>query len=166
VWANPLNWPAGSLNDVINSDTITGGYVKPNTVFLLQNNGVSDSVFFVTAPITVKGSVTVIGKTNPVTGKPPVVAPYVNTDNSSIGDYFEPQGNDTLTLLALVQMALPIPVVSSTQRETTIRSFLIAVSLKILSVLSKHRTCLIPGHMLILIFISRIVNSGIINMMQ
>jgi hypothetical protein len=101
VWANPLNWPAGSLNDVINSDTITGRYVKPNTVFVLQNVGQKDSVFFVTAPITVKGSVTIIGKINPVTGKPPLVAPYINTDNSSIEDYFEPQGNDTLTLKGL-----------------------------------------------------------------
>lgn len=101
VWANPATWPTGSLNDVINSDTNSSGYVKPNTVFVLQNNGTNDSVFFVTAPITVKGSVTVIGKINPVTGKPPVIAPYINSDNSSINDYFEPQGNDTLTLKGL-----------------------------------------------------------------
>jgi hypothetical protein len=101
VWANPVNWPSGTLDDIINSDTIAGGFVNPNHVFVLQNNGPNDSVFFVIAPITVKGSITVIGKINPVTGKPPVVAPYIKGDNSSISDYFEPQGNDTLTLKGL-----------------------------------------------------------------
>jgi hypothetical protein len=101
IWANPSTWPVGSLNDVINRDTVKGGIVKPNTVFLLQQTGTRDSVYYVTAPISVKGSVTIIGKINPKTGKPPVIAPYINTDNSSIGDYFEPQGNDTLTLKGL-----------------------------------------------------------------
>ncbi|HUI30718.1 MAG TPA: T9SS type A sorting domain-containing protein [Candidatus Acidoferrales bacterium] len=101
VWANPSTWPAGSLNDVVNSDTVAGGYVKPNTVFLLQQTGTLDSVYYVTAPISAKGSVTIIGKINPKSGHPPVIAPYINTDNSSIGDYFEPQGNDTLTLKGL-----------------------------------------------------------------
>ena len=101
IWANPSTWPVGSLNDVINRDTVKGGFVKPNTVFLLQQTGTRDSVYYVTAPISVKGSVTIIGKINPKTGKPPVIAPYINTDNSSIGDYFEPQGNDTLTLKGL-----------------------------------------------------------------
>ena len=101
VWANPPDWPAGSLDNVINNYTDVNGFVKRNTVFLLQNVGSDDSVFFVTAPIQAKGSITIIGKNNPTTGKPPVVAPYVNIDNSSIGDYFEPQGNDTLTLKGL-----------------------------------------------------------------
>lgn len=101
IWANPATWPSGSMDDVINSDTVAGGYVNPNHVFVLQNNGTNDSVFYVIAPVTAKGSITVIGKVNPVTGKPPVVAPYINIDNSSINDYFEPQGNDTLTLKGL-----------------------------------------------------------------
>ena len=101
VWAYPSTWPTGSLDDVINSDTVAGGYVKPNTVFLLEPKGNVDTVYYVTAPITVKGSVTVIGKINPTTGHPPVLAPYINQDNSSIGDFFEPQGDDTLTLKGL-----------------------------------------------------------------
>ena len=101
VWAYPSTWPTGSLDDVINSDTVAGGFVKPNTVFLLEPKGTVDTVYYVTAPITVKGSVTVIGKINPKTGHPPVLAPYINPDNSSIGDFFEPQGDDTLTLKQL-----------------------------------------------------------------
>jgi hypothetical protein len=101
VYAYPSTWPTGSLDDVINSDTVAGGYVKPNTVFLLEPTGNVDTVYYVTAAITVKGSVTVIGKINPKTGHPPVLAPYINTDNTSIGDFFEPQGDDTLTLKGL-----------------------------------------------------------------
>ncbi len=101
IYAHPSTWPTGSFDDVINSDTIAGGYVKPNTVFLLQQTGGIDTVYYVSAPITVKGNVTVIGKINPATGHPPVLAPNINQDNSSIGDYFEPQGNDTLTLKGL-----------------------------------------------------------------
>lgn len=101
VPAYPSTWPTGSLDNIINSDTIVGGYVKPNTVFLLQQTSSLDTVYYMTAPITVKGSVKIIGRTNPVTGHPPVIAPYINGDNSSIGYFFSPQGNDTLTLKGL-----------------------------------------------------------------
>jgi len=101
IYAYPPTWPTGSFDDVINSDTVAGGYVKPNTVFLLEPTGDVDTVYYLTAPITVKGNVTVIGKINPKTGHPPVLAPYINQDNSSIGDFFEPQGDDTLTLKQL-----------------------------------------------------------------
>jgi len=101
ISAYAATWPAGSFDDVINSDTVAGGFIKPNTVFLLQQTGSVDTVYYTSAPITVKGSVTVIGKINPTTGHPPVIAPFVNPDNSSIGDFFEPQGNDVLTLKGL-----------------------------------------------------------------
>ena len=101
ISAYPSTWPTGSLDDVINSDTIAGGYVKPNTVFLLQQTGSLDTVYYMTAPLTVKGSVKIIGRANPVTSHPPVIAPYLNPDNTSIGYFFQPQGNDTLTLKGL-----------------------------------------------------------------
>ena len=96
IWASKNYFDA-----VINSDTIAGGYVNPHHVFLLQNTTSNDTSFLSMAPITVKGNVTVIGKVNPMTGKPPVIMPGIRGDNSSIGDYFEPQGNDTLTLKGL-----------------------------------------------------------------
>jgi len=101
ISAYPPTWPAGSLDNIINTDTVAGGYVKPNTVFLLAPTGTVDTVYYVLSPITVKGNVTVIGRINPTTGHPPVLAPYINPDNSSIGDFFEPQGDDTLTLKGL-----------------------------------------------------------------
>ncbi len=90
--------PPGNLNDVINYDTTAGGSVPPNTVFLLKPTGPLDTVFYMTAPITVKGNVNIVGYINPATGHPPVVAPSIANDNSSIGNFFSPQGNDTLSL--------------------------------------------------------------------
>jgi hypothetical protein len=111
IWASTVSFDA-----VINSDTIAGGYVKPNTVFLLQNTGSKDTSFLSYAPITVKGNITVIGKVNPVTGKPPVIMPGIRQDNSSIGDYFEPQGNDTLTLKGLYFVGTRADSASNTGR--------------------------------------------------
>jgi hypothetical protein len=119
VYAYPSTWPKGSLDDVINRDTVAGGYVKPNTVFLLQQTGSIDTVYYVSAPITVKGSVTVIGKINPTSGHPPVIAPNINSDNSSIGDFFEPQGNDTLTLRGLYFLGTRQDGQSNTSRFVT-----------------------------------------------
>ena len=49
--------PPGNLNNVITADTIAGGFVKPNTVFLLKPTSALDTVYWMTAPIAVKGSV-------------------------------------------------------------------------------------------------------------
>ncbi len=90
--------PPGNLNNFINSDTTSSGFVKPNTVFLLKPTGSIDTVYWITAPITAKGSVNLVGYINPTTGHPPVVAPSIASDNSSPGYFFGPQGNDTLSL--------------------------------------------------------------------
>lgn len=119
VSAYPPTWPAGSLDNVINSDTVAGGYVKPNTVFLLAPTGTVDTIYYVLSPITVKGNVTVIGRINPTTGHPPVLAPYINPDNTSIGDFFEPQGDDTLTLKGLYFLGTRQDGASNTGRFVT-----------------------------------------------
>jgi hypothetical protein len=90
--------PPGNLNNVINSDTVAGGFARPNTVYLLKPTGVLDTVYWMTAPISIKGSIHVVGYINPTTGHPPVVAPDIAADNSSIGYFFSPQGDDTLEL--------------------------------------------------------------------
>ena len=101
ISAYAATWPAGSFDDVINSDTVAGGYRE--TEYRISPGAKPECGYRVLhiISITVKGSVTVIGKINPTTGHPPVIAPYINPDNSSIGDFFEPQGNDTLTLKGL-----------------------------------------------------------------
>lgn len=108
--------PPGHLNNVINADTVAGGFVKPNTVFVLKPKSSLDTVYWMTAPIAVKGSVTIIGYLNPTTGHPPVIAPSIAGDNSSIGNFFSPQGNDTLTLRGLYFMGTRTDTLANTGR--------------------------------------------------
>jgi hypothetical protein len=108
--------PPGNLNNVINADTVVGGFVKPNTVFLLKPTGALDTVYWMTAPISAKGSVNIVGYVNPATGHPPVVAPSIAADNSSIGYFFSPQGNDTLALKGLYFMGTRTDSISFTGR--------------------------------------------------
>ena len=108
--------PPGNINNVINSDTTAQGFVKPNTVFLLKPTGALDTVYYMTAPVSAKGNVTVIGYINPTTGHPPVVAPSIAEDNSSIGFFFNPQGNDTLTLRGIYFLGTRTDTVSFTGR--------------------------------------------------
>ena len=108
--------PPGNINNVINADTVAGGFVKPNTVFLLKPTGPLDTVYYFTAPISAKGNVTIVGYINPTTGHPPVLAPSVASDNSSIGYFFNPQGNDTLTLKGLYFLGTRTDGVSFTGR--------------------------------------------------
>jgi hypothetical protein len=93
--------PPGNLNVVINADTTAGGVTKPNRVYLLKQDSGLDTVYWMTAPIGVKGSVKIVGYINPVTKHPPVIAPYIADDNSSIGYFFGPQSGDTLSLKGL-----------------------------------------------------------------
>jgi hypothetical protein len=91
-------YPLGNLNNVINSDTTNGGFIPPNRVYKIQQTGAIDTVYWLSAPIFAKGDIRVVGEVNPVTGKPPVVAPDIAEDNTSIGYFFEPQGDCTLEL--------------------------------------------------------------------
>jgi len=109
-------WPQGTLNTVINSDTVAGGHIKPNTVFLLKPTSAVDTVYWMTAPISVKGSVSITGYVNPTTGHPPVIAPWIALDNSSIGYFFGPLGNDTLTLRGLYFLGTRLDTLSFTGR--------------------------------------------------
>jgi Secretion system C-terminal sorting domain len=108
--------PPGNLNNFINADTVAGGFVPPNTVFLLKPTGTIDTVYYLTAPISVKGSVRIVGYINPATGHPPLIAPSIANDNSSIGYFFGPQGNDTLALDGLYFLGTRTDTVSFTGR--------------------------------------------------
>jgi Secretion system C-terminal sorting domain len=108
--------PPGNINNVINADTTAAGFVKPNTVFLLKPTGALDTVYFMTAPVAAKGNITVVGYLNPTTGHPPVVAPSIAEDNSSIGYFFNPQGNDTLALIGIYFIGTRTDTVAFTGR--------------------------------------------------
>ena len=87
--------PPGNLDNVILGDTTATGQRKdPNRVYVLQQTGKIDSVYYCTEQLTTNFNVTVIGKRNPVTGHLPVIAPFINTDNSSpIRFFFPTTGN-------------------------------------------------------------------------
>ena len=108
--------PPGNLNNVINADTVAGGFTKPNRIYLLQQTTELDTVYFVTAPISVKGNVFMVGKINPTTGHPPVIVPSIAADNSSIDHFFEPQGDDTISIKGLYFMGTRTDGVSFTGR--------------------------------------------------
>ncbi len=99
LYANP---PFGSIVNTIDkqiqSDTLTGGKLPPNTVFVIQQTGPIDTVYYVNSLITVGGNITLIGKRNPTTGNIPVLATGINSDNSSPWTFFNPNGFDTTTL--------------------------------------------------------------------
>ena len=78
--------PPGNLNTVINGDTTsTGERVNPNRVYVLAPTGVVDTTYFITAQIEIK-DLTLVGKINPNTGHPPVIAPFILEDNTSAGN--------------------------------------------------------------------------------
>lgn len=72
--------PPGNLNYVINADTTAGG--ESGHVYVLT----SDTTYFLKEEIRVK-NLDLIGKINPTTGFPPVIAPFVNEDGSSVGNF-------------------------------------------------------------------------------
>ena len=76
--------PPGNLNNVIMGDTTaTGQRQDPNRVYILQQTGSMDTMYFVSAIVLNTYNVTIVGKNNPVTGKPPVVMPFYSADNAT-----------------------------------------------------------------------------------
>jgi hypothetical protein len=87
--------PPGNLNNVILNDAAAG---VTNRVYVLQQTGTVDTVYYLTATIQMRPSLTIVGKTNPNTGFPPVIAPSILSDNSSPSTYFNPMGGDTVKI--------------------------------------------------------------------
>jgi hypothetical protein len=81
--------PPGNINNVITGDTTaTGARKDPNRVYVLQQTGSVDTTYFYTATINMAANfngltLTIIGKNNPVTGMPPVIEPFILSDNST-----------------------------------------------------------------------------------
>ncbi len=76
--------PPGNINTVINSDTTAGGVrAHPDRVYRL-NRG---SVYQVTEPLKVNGNLYMTSTAG--TNRPPVLAPAILGDNSSVDHFFE-----------------------------------------------------------------------------
>lgn len=87
--------PPGNINNVINGDTTaTGARKDPQRVYVLQQTGSLDTTYFFTATINMFTNfngvtLTIIGKNNPVTGMPPVIEPFILSDNSTPARFTE-----------------------------------------------------------------------------
>lgn len=76
--------PPGNVNDVINGDTLAGGVrAHPDRVYRL----VRGAVYQVTEAMRINGSITVVAGEG--TNRPPVLAPFIHEDNSSIDNFFD-----------------------------------------------------------------------------
>lgn len=87
VYVTPL--PPGHLNDVINGDTLTGGgRAHPNRTYKL----IRGYVYQITAPMVINGSIKIVANDTIPGLRPPVLAPAILPDNSSVDHYFELNG--------------------------------------------------------------------------
>ncbi|MDP4268230.1 MAG: T9SS type A sorting domain-containing protein [Bacteroidota bacterium] len=78
--------PAGNINDVINGDTLLGGSrAHPNRVYRLKPG----AVYQVTQSMIINGKITVTSRDTIAGVRPPVLAPAILLDNSSIDHFFE-----------------------------------------------------------------------------
>ena len=84
-----LATPAGNINNVINGDTLAGGVrAHPDRVYKLRRG----NVYQVTEPIKVNGPLHMIANDSSSGGvpiRPPVLAPAILLDNSSVDHFFE-----------------------------------------------------------------------------
>jgi hypothetical protein len=87
VYADTLDvavQPVGNINTVINSDTVAGGFrAHPDRVYRLAR-GV---IYQMTEPIKINGNLNIIAAEG--TTRPPVLAPAILTDGSSIDHFFD-----------------------------------------------------------------------------
>lgn len=105
VPANPPGLGGPTFDQFIMGDTTsTGQRNDPNRVYVLQQTGPTDTLYFLTNQIVVQGyNLTIIGKPNPTTGRLPVIVPFIRSDNSSSNVFFTSRGgNITLKNLYLL----------------------------------------------------------------
>ncbi len=81
--------PPGNVNNVINGDTLAGGFrAHPDRVYRLQRG----FVYQVAEAMNINGSLHIVATDGP--GRPPVLAPQILQDNSSIDHFFTFIGPD------------------------------------------------------------------------
>lgn len=94
--------PPGNINDVIVGDTTAGGLrANPDRIYRLQRG----AVYQVTEPMRVNGNLHIIatdvsGDPDDAANRPPVLAPAILSDNSSIGTMFQFIGEDGVISLS------------------------------------------------------------------
>jgi len=88
--ANPIQGSGPTIDQVIAGDTTSDGHrINPNRVYVLQQTGPIDTVYFWSATIYSKFKLTIIGKVNPITGMLPVIAPAYYSNGASPKEYVD-----------------------------------------------------------------------------
>ncbi len=91
--ANPIPGSGPTIDQQIMGDTTsTGARKDPNRVYVLQQTGSLDTVYFIGSTIYSNYKLTIIGKPNPVTGMLPIIAPALNANNTSPSQLIVAQG--------------------------------------------------------------------------
>ncbi len=87
------------LQQIEADTTATGARKDPNRVYVLQQTGSVDTVYYWYNDMISNFNVTIIGKRNPVTGMPPVVSPGVRPDGTAPAFFLAPRGNGNVITL-------------------------------------------------------------------
>ncbi len=93
--------PAGNINTVINGDTLAGGVrAHPNRVYRLRRG----NVYQITEPMRINGNITIVANDTTAGVRPPILAPAILLDNSSVDHFFEFIGKGGQTKINNVYM--------------------------------------------------------------
>lgn len=100
IYANIPGSGAPTIEQVIMADTATGGVpAHPNRVWLLQQVASVDTPYYFSDPISIKGSVTIVGRQNPITGMPPAIQPWIRLNNTSPSNFIVERGDSATVIL-------------------------------------------------------------------
>jgi Secretion system C-terminal sorting domain len=98
VYANAPGGGGQTIEQVIGGDTTASGQ-QNHHIYVLQQTGTAlDTPYYYQAPLYPKGDVTIIGKTNPNTGMPPVIQPWKLINNTAPGNFIVMNDSGTITL--------------------------------------------------------------------
>ncbi len=113
VYADYSSGP--TIEQFIMGDTTSTGQRKhPDAVYLLQQTGAIDTPYYYTDPIQLSSNLTIVGKTNPVTGMPPVIQPGIRQNNSSPNTFISANTPCTITLKYLYILGLRYDTIQAT----------------------------------------------------
>ncbi|HTR82428.1 MAG TPA: T9SS type A sorting domain-containing protein [Bacteroidota bacterium] len=114
VYANAPGSGGPTIEQFIGGDTTAAG-VQNNHVYVLQQTGsVIDTPYYYQAALYPKGDITIIGKTNPATGMPPVIQPWKLLNNTAPSNFIIMNKPGTITLKNLYFLGQRIDSVQAT----------------------------------------------------
>ncbi len=98
VYANAPGSGGPTIEQFIGGDTTSTG-AQNNHIYVLQQTGADiDTPYYYQASLYPKGDITIIGKTNPITGMPPVIQPWKLINNTAPSSFIIMNKPGTITL--------------------------------------------------------------------